>query len=342
MGADGWHVGADGWHAGTGVKALRFIDRRFQLVDVPPPVGDGGKTLVRVRSAAICSSDLGMAAAGLLDPEVTVGHEIAGMTTDGAAVAVEPVGVCGELCEWCAAGRYNVCGRATRRILGFGLDGGMAETVAVNPSSLVRLPAGVSPDDACLIEPLAVCVHAFRRIEMRTGNRLLIVGGGALGLAAAAVAGHWGAQVSVMARHDAQKAAAERLGATVLESESRAGRFDVSVLAAGTDSAASEAVRRVQRNGAVLLLASFFGKGLTLPGIEFTLKELRLVSSTMYGRGTQGRDIDAAAKLLAEIPELPAAMVSHRFPLDAGEEAFAAAKDRSGGAIKVVIEPEAG
>jgi threonine dehydrogenase-like Zn-dependent dehydrogenase len=51
------------------------------------------------------------------------------------------------------------------------------------------------------------------------------------------------------------------------------------------------------------------------------------------------RDIDAAAALLAATPELPRAVISHRFPLEAAAEAFAAAADRHAGAIKVVLEP---
>ncbi len=328
------------------MKAVRCENRRMKLVDVPAPTGGAGsegRVLVRVVSTAICASDLHMAAAGLLNPEVTLGHEIGGVTEDGTPVAVEPVGTCGRQCEWCASGRYNVCGRSTRNILGFGADGGMAEMVAVDPAWLVRLPAALSPTDACLVEPLAVCLHGFRRTGLRAGDRLLIVGGGALGLTAAATASQLGARVSLIARHDAQEAAAERLGANLLNAASdRDGNFDLTVDAAGTPDAMAEAVRRVRRNGTVLVLASYLTRDLVAPKMEVALKELSLVASAMYGRTSEGRDIEDASKLLASIPELPRAIVSHRFPLDAAEEAFAVAEDRAGGAIKVVIEPGSG
>ena len=328
------------------MKAVRCEDRRMKLVDVPAPTGDSGgegRALVQVVSAAICASDLHMAAAGFLNPEVTLGHEIGGVTEDGTPVAVEPVGTCGRKCEWCASGRYNVCPRAARNILGFGADGGMAEMVAVDPAWLVRLPGGVSPADACLVEPLAVCLHGFRRVGLRADDRMLIVGGGALGLAAAATARQLGARVSLIARHDAQKAAAERLGAELLEATDEASRgFDLTVDAAGTPDAMAAAVRRVRRNGTVLVLASYLTRDLVAPKMEVALKELSLVASAMYGRGPEGRDIEDASKLLATIPELAGTIISHRFPLDAAEEAFAAAEDRAGGAIKVVIEPSSG
>ena len=324
------------------MKALRFIDQRFQLVEVPSPRVKSDQTLVRVVSAAICASDLSMAAAGLLSPEVTVGHEIAGFTPDGTAVAVEPLGVCGEVCEFCVAGKYNICPRASRRILGFGLDGGMAEMLAVKTDWLVRLPTGVSPADACLVEPLAVCLHGFRRAALRPDERLLIVGAGALGLTATAVAAHLGAQVSVLARHEAQKAAAEQLGAEVLDAAAGGGGgFDLSVDAAGTPEGMAEAVRRVRRGGVVLVLASYLTRDLVAPKMEVALKELSLIASAMYGRNSEGRDVDAAARILKELPELPAAVISHRFELDAAEEAFTVAGDRAGGTIKVTLEPGA-
>ena len=59
----------------------------------------------------------------------------------------------------------------------------------------------------------------------------------------------------------------------------------------------------------------------------------------MYGRSESGRDIDAAARLLAARPELGELLISHRFPLEAAAQAFRAARDRAAGAIKVVLEP---
>jgi threonine dehydrogenase-like Zn-dependent dehydrogenase len=59
----------------------------------------------------------------------------------------------------------------------------------------------------------------------------------------------------------------------------------------------------------------------------------------LYGRHAGGRDADAAAALLAATPELPRALITHRFPLDAAREAFAVAADKKSGAIKVVLEP---
>lgn len=325
------------------MKAVRCIDGRMQLCDVPRPVPGDGQVLVAVASAGICSSDLHMARLGLLDPQITVGHEIAGRLVDGTPVVVEPVTPCGQRCAFCDGGDYNLCGTSVRQVLGIGADGGMAEYVAADAAGIVPLGGiGDGIAGASLVEPLAVCVHGLRLVKSSTGwgsggRRILVIGGGALGLCAAAVATHDGADVTVLARHDAQRAAADRLGA----GEPDGGRYDLVVDAAGTPEALAEAARRARRGGTLLLLANYWGTDIVLPGMSVMFKELRILTGIMYGRGASGRDIEAAAEVLAANPEVARALVTHRFPLDAVDEAFDVAARRAEGAIKVVLDPTA-
>ncbi|MCY4103080.1 MAG: alcohol dehydrogenase catalytic domain-containing protein [bacterium] len=319
------------------MKAVRCIDGRMQLCDVPAPVPGDGELLVSVASAGICSSDLHMARLGLLDPQITVGHEIAGRLGDGTPVVVEPVTPCGQRCAFCDGGDYNLCGASVRQVLGIGADGGMAEYVAANAAGIVPLPSiGDGIRDASLVEPLAVGVHGLR-LANPGGGRVLVIGGGALGLCAAAAARHSGAEVAVLARHEAQRAAADRIGA----GEVGDGRYDLVVDAAGTPEALAEAARRARRGGTLLLLANYWGTDIVLPGGSVMFKELRIVTGIMYGRGPSGRDIETAAAVLEDNPEVARALVTHRFPLDAVDEAFAAAARRAEGAIKVVLDPTA-
>ena len=97
----------------------------------------------------------------------------------------------------------------------------------------------------------------------------------------------------------------------------------------------------VRRGGTLLLLANYWGTDIVLPGGSVMMKELRILTGIMYGRGPNGRDIDAAAAVLEENPEVARALVTHRFPLDAVEVAFATAARRDEGAIKVVLDPTA-
>lgn len=321
------------------MKAVRCIDGRMRLCDVPAPVPGDGQVLVTVASAGVCSSDLHMARLGLLDPEITVGHEIAGRLPDGTPVAVEPVTPCGQACAFCEGGDYNLCPTSVRQVLGIGADGGMAEYVVADESGIVPLGGiGDALGDACLVEPLAVCVHGLRVAEAAAaGTRMLVIGGGAMGLCAAAAALHAGLDVAVQARHEAQRAAADRIGARAPES----GRYDVVVDAAGTPEALAEAARAARRGGTLLLLANYWGGDIVLPGMSVMFKELRILTGIMYGRGPSGRDIETAAAVMEANPEVARALITHRFPLDATDEAFAAAERRAEGAIKVVLDPTA-
>jgi len=328
------------------VRGVRTVGGVFELVEVPEPEGDG--VLVEVASAGICGSDLHMAGFGL---PTTFGHEVAGRTADGTAVAVRPTRTCGT-CDRCLVGEVQQC--RDMALYGLAVDGGMADRVIVDSSCVVALPEGLSVADACLVEPVAVSVHAVATAGIVTGHRVLVVGGGTVGLTAVAAARAVGADVDVSARHPHQQAAAERLGAGT----EALGEYDVVVEAAGTEGALVTAIDHA-RPGGTVSLPGVYWDGLALPNVmTMFLKEVRLVPSSMYGcaRGVHahgasgpgadpGPDADpvgelrVAARLLVEVPDLAAAVVTHRFGLDEAAEAFRVAADRSAGAIKVVLEP---
>jgi 2-desacetyl-2-hydroxyethyl bacteriochlorophyllide A dehydrogenase len=314
------------------MRAVRCSEGRPLVTQVEAPTPRGrDEVVVRVAAAGICGSDLHMLGMGL---GATFGHEVAGLLPDGRPVAVEPIAPCGT-CPACVTGDTQRCVRGPAMVMGVGRDGGMAERCVVPSGAVVPLPSGISVADACLVEPLAVAVHGVRRAGLVGGERVAVVGGGTIGQVAAVAAQAAGAAtVAVAARHDRQREAAEQLGAAA-----PTGEHDVVVEAAGTASALAEAVRLCRPGGRVVLLASYWDGAVELPAMEVTMKEVTLVPASMYGRVGPSRDIDAAAALLAARPEVPAALITHRFPLDAAVEAFEMAADRASGAIKVVLEP---
>jgi threonine dehydrogenase-like Zn-dependent dehydrogenase len=317
------------------VRAVRIRDGRVGLDQVPADSGPGVR--VRVRSAGICGSDLHLMSSGVLEAAgVTVGHEIAGVTDDGTAVGVEPLAPCGS-CRPCRAGDYNLCATGGGMIFGIGRDGGMADEIRVPERALVPLPTGVAVRDGSLVEPLAVVVHSFRRASVRPDQRVAVIGGGTIGLCAVAVGRALGCEVALLARHDHQREAGQRLGATEAGAETT-GDYDVVVEAAGTESALRAAVDLAAPSALVVIPGIYWGP-VALPGLAMCLKQVSLCPTTLYGRHAAGRDVDNAAALLATVPEIAATLITHRFPLDAAVEAFTAAGSRSEGAIKVVLEP---
>jgi threonine dehydrogenase-like Zn-dependent dehydrogenase len=312
------------------MRALRCREGRVELQQVPAPSGDGVR--IRIRSAGICGSDLHLVASPFA-PRRTLGHEMAGLLPDGRAVAIEPLIPCA-VCEPCRAGDYNRCVQGPAIVVGLAHDGGMADEILLPERCLVPLPAHVPAADACLVEPLAVAVHGLRRAGLRGDQRVAVVGGGSIGLCALAAAAASGAEVALVARHEAQRAAGERLGG-----REPSGSYDLVIDAAGTKSALETAVSLCRSGATLLLLASYWDNVLTLPGLALCMKEVNVVPASMYGRSGSARDVDVAASILASRPELAASVITHRFPLDAAAEAFRVAADRKAGAIKVVLEP---
>jgi threonine dehydrogenase-like Zn-dependent dehydrogenase len=319
------------------VRAVRNTDRGISVLDVPTPeeltagvrelLPDDPGARIRVRSAGICGSDLHMLGFG--PSAVTLGHEFAGVLDDGTAVAVEPL-VTSHESDRCG----NYASSPDTSVIGVAHDGGMADEVVVPRRSLVHLPPGVPPSDACIAEVAAVGIRGLSRLPLESGMRVAVVGAGAIGLCTAAAARARGCEVDVVARHDGQRAAAERLGVGTAAD----GEYDVVVEAAGTGSGLEAAVDLARREATLLLLGVYWD-GMTLPGFAVLEKQLHLIASVIYGRNAAGRDVDAAVALLAGMPELAPAVITHRFPLDDAAHAFAVAADRSAGAIKVVLEP---
>jgi threonine dehydrogenase-like Zn-dependent dehydrogenase len=86
-----------------------------------------------------------------------------------------------------------------------------------------------------------------------------------------------------------------------------------------------------------LLLASYW-EGLVLPSFVITLKEIRVVPSSLYDHRHATTDFEAAAEILAVNPDVADVLITHRLPLDDAVRAFEIAADRAAGAIKIVLE----
>ncbi|MFV0260460.1 MAG: zinc-binding dehydrogenase [Acidimicrobiales bacterium] len=309
------------------MRAARYTDDGVALVDVPPPEGDG--VLVTPYRVGICGSDLHVLAMG--PSPVTPGHEIAAHL-DGRPVAIQPMAFCGS-CEACLRGDQHTCTVGNRAVYGMHLDGGMADQLLVAPQCIVELPDGLDPAAAVLVEPIAVGVHAVNRVDVQPGMRVAVIGAGPVGLIAGAVARSRGVEVDIACRYDTQAGVAERLGLHVGVDK----RYDLVIDGAGTDSSIALAIKIVRPAGTVLIPGIYWGE-VTMPGMSLSLKEINLVPALYWGVNDGEREIDVAARLLAELPEIPDALITHRFPLDRVAEAYATAADRRAGAVKVAIE----
>ncbi|KAA0234394.1 MAG: L-galactonate-5-dehydrogenase [Acidimicrobiales bacterium] len=311
------------------MRAVKRSADGVTVFEAPEPSGPG--VTVHVRAASICGSDLKLLEFG--PSEHIIGHEIAGVLDDGTPVAVEPKVPCRE-CSWCRSGNEQLCDQIVMSMLGLTCDGGMAERMVVDERCLVRLQSSTPVADSSLVEPLSVGVHGLHRAGLEAGQKVAVVGAGAIGLCAAVAALHLGCEVDVAARHETQRKAVEAIGAD----QDPEGRYEIVVDAAGTESSHLRSSELCAKGGTLLLLGSYFGD-LVLPGLPITGNEVSVVPAFMCGTHAGRREIETAAEVLARRPEVAGALITHRFPLDEAPEAFRVAADRAAGAIKVVLEP---
>lgn len=302
---------------------------------VQADIDESAGVTVQVVSSSICGSDLHLMDLRWLEGQ-TPGHEFAGFAPNGKAVAVEPVIGCGS-CHYCDDGHLSHCEHGAQ-YLGVMLAGGMAEHVIVPPERLVELPSGLDPREACLVEPVAIALWGLDRFpeSARRQRRCLVIGAGPIGLAAAAACVSRGLECDILARYEHQQVAASRLGANPHTDAKDLGSYGLVIDAIGSTESMRQAVQSCAPMASVSLL------GTPWNGVEFDqglqMKEINILPATSYKCTLPGRTFDEAAKLLLEQPELSKAMISHRFPLEAGVEAFDTAANRSAGAIKVAFE----
>ena len=195
----------------------------IQVQDWPDPELASGEVLVRVRYAGICGTDM-MIYSGkhprAVPPRV-LGHEIfgsieeAGPAVDpswrkGKRVAIFPLISCMR-CTPCKEGNAHVCEKLG--VIGVDCDGGFASYVKATPSQVVAIPDSVDDEQAALVEPLSVAVHAVRSASFRPGDIALVTGGGPIGNLLAQVLRASGAREVIVAEiKEFRRASAERLG----------------------------------------------------------------------------------------------------------------------------------
>jgi L-iditol 2-dehydrogenase len=315
------------------------------LAERPDRSPGPGEVAIEVHGAGVCGTDLHIEADEFASvPPVTMGHEIAGVVSVlgegvdpswlGARVVSETYySTCGE-CEWCRAGRINLC--PYRRSLGSFVDGGFAPSVVVPAKNLHRIPDWLDEHAAALAEPLAcVCHCLLDPPAVREGDRVLVTGPGPVGLLAAQVAGALGGDVTVagLPSDGTRLAAAQSLGFATAESGADGlDDFHVVVECSGSAGGAATCLRAARR-GARYVQVGVFGKDVTVPLDAVFQKELVLSSGFASTPSSWRRALELIADRRVEL----APLVSEVAPLEAWERVFADL--RGGRGIKVVFDP---
>jgi alcohol dehydrogenase len=239
---------------------LKFVD------DYPDPMPDQDNTLIRVKYAGICDTDLQIAD-GYMDFRGVLGHEFVGTVVGplgnellGQRVVGEINCPCGE-CELCRRGLGKHC--RSRTVMGVaGRDGCFADYVDLPYGNLHAVPDIVSDKAALFTEPLAAALNIVQEARIRPEDRVVVVGDGKLGILSAQVLALTGADVTIVGRHPEREKLIDTVGSPIpIVTENDAGNdYDVAVDASGSIDGLPTAVSLVCPGGTVVMKTTVTGK----------------------------------------------------------------------------------
>lgn len=331
---------------------------RFAVEDLPEPAPGPGEVLVAVAAAGICGSDLelvdGRRPAAYVRYPVVPGHEWSGRVVrtgpgveeglrPGDPVVAEGLRACG-VCARCAEGRTNLC-LADYAETGFTHPGAFSDFVVVPGRLVHRLPDTQPLEQAALLEPAACVIGGVLAAAPPAGARVVVIGGGTLGLLAVQLfAMHSPSELVVVGRRAGALTLAGELGATrtVRVPDEDAGwleeRADVVFEAAGNAAAVPQAIA-VARRGGTVVLEGIAGQGtVAMDPDVFALKHLQ-VHGVFAASSRAWRDAVGlfGAGLLRLGP-----LITHRFALQDYTLALATLAARGSDTRKVLLVPGEG
>jgi threonine dehydrogenase-like Zn-dependent dehydrogenase len=327
------------------VRAVSLVDvQRLQVVDLPMPEPEAGELLLRVSACGICGSDLTSYVRGLFIG--VPGHEVSGVVEavgrgvegwqGGEAAVLQPSRGCGA-CDDCRSGSYHRC---VESLTGSGgvRPGGYAELMVARADRLRPLPDRLSPEVACLAEPLSVAIHGIRRVGLRAGEDAIVLGLGSIGLLTVAGLQWLGAGlVSGVDPVEVRRELAVGLGADTVFAQAgdAVGDLDGAPLVlecSGRPEAVQQAIDLARPGGRVVLLGIALAEIAVVPALWIT-REITVMGSI----NSRFEDFDEALRLLAARPEV-AGIVTRRIALEEVPATFEALL-RPSGVGKVVIDP---
>jgi L-iditol 2-dehydrogenase len=310
-----------------------------------------------MRYVGICGSDIHYYATGRIGDQVVrypfvLGHEGSGEIARGTGrfpaglpVYIEPAMPC-HRCDQCLLGRENTC--RNLKFLGNPLEsaGCMSEEIALPEDCIVPVPEWMTLEEAVLLEPLSIGVHATRRSGASNGCSAAIVGAGPIGLSVllglSQLDPH---RVFVSEVVEARRQAAERLGASRSFNpgnegaassifETAGGGVDVAFECAGSQESIDDATGMVKPGGTLVLIGIPEGTG----RISYDPHLARRREVTVVNVRRQNKCVEQAMSILERRREAAKVMITHRFPPSRAKYAFDLVESKQDGAIKALLE----
>jgi len=343
------------------MKALLLTEyKHLEVTDMPTPEVNPRDVLVRVKACGICGSDVHGydGSSGRRIPPLVMGHEASGIVeavgsdveaiTPGMRVTFDSMVSCGR-CHFCHRGEMNLCDN--RRVLGvscgeYRQHGAYAEYIAVPENIVYPLPDEVSFEQAAMIEPVSVAVHAANRTPVELGDSAVVVGTGMIGLLVVQTLRLAGCGTIIAVDLDDQKLElAQQLGAdhglnakgcdiAAEVAKLTAGRgADIAVEVVGATPTVQTALASVRKGGTLTLVGNL------APQVDLPLQSVVTREITVLGSCASSGEYPACINLLARGAIRVEPLITARTALDETPAMFERLYSGESGLMKVIVEP---
>jgi L-iditol 2-dehydrogenase len=345
------------------MKALLLTaPSKLELVDFAEPAPAADEVVVRVHACGICGSDIHGwdGSSGRRNPPLIMGHEASGEIVAtgpqvkkwraGDRVTFDSTIYCGT-CSFCRASQVNLC--ESRRVVGvspveYKQHGAFAERLAIPDRILYRLPDTLPYDQAAMVEPVSIAVHAVQRTKIAPDSTAVVVGSGMIGLLVIQALRWAGAkQIVAIDLADNRLALASRLGATHTINSGRAdaaaeisrltgGRgADTSFEVVGVTPTLNLALAVLKRGGTCVMVGNLSAKTQDFPLQAVVTRELT-ITGTCGSAGEYPLCLDLIARGVIDVKP----MIETVAPLADGAGWFEKLSAKDGGKyMKVILRP---
>ena len=330
--------------------------KEFEIKEIEEPISKNGEVLIDVEKTGICGSDIHYWTAG--NPVgLVMGHEYCGIVTNpgsredlkvGDRVTALPISPCGK-CHACLTGNPQYCPETWTYATGLSLTnpGALAPKMAIRPDMVIKVPEGVKDEEVAMVEPTAVGLHAIHLANIKVGDRVLVIGGGIIGLVSAMFAKMEGASyVAVSETNESRGKKAVELNVAdewfdakeekFVEKtfEKTNGGFDVVIECCGNSPAVSSALVTVKPGGTIILVGVSLDP-VTIPTVVSVMRELTVQGAIAYTKEEFQTCIDLMANKQIDVMKFVDKVVG----LDQVQEAYEELTSGTSSAVKILVDP---
>lgn len=330
--------------------------KEFEIKDISEPVPNGKDVIVAVKRAGICGSDIhnyeNGAPVGLV-----MGHEFSGTVLDpgdrsdlkvGDRVTALPISPCGK-CDACLTGNPQYCNETWNHALGLALDnqGTYTAKSSVRSDMILKLPDNVDNDEGAMVEPTAVGLHAIHLADIKVGDKVLVIGGGIIGLVSAMFAKMEGASTVVVSETNEYRGKKSvELGVADAWLDAKDEKFmenvykmtgtgfDKVIECCGNSPAVSSAIM-CTKNGGRIILVGVSSAPITIPMVVSVLHEVTMIGAIAYTKEEFQTCIDLISAKKIDVKKF----VSKTISIEEGQKAFDDLYSGKSELIKVLIDP---